>query len=113
MVKIMEVKITKLNENLMLERKEINATISFGKSTPNRTEIKEMVCTKIGINPDCAILSRVRSKMGVKSIDVVVHAYPTKEAVLVSEPKYILVREKMAEKKPKKEKKKSVPTVKK
>ncbi len=109
----MVAKKTNTRENAVLGRKEITANISFEKSTPSRKEIKELISSKIGANPETAVLREVRSKFGTRSIDVILHVYPTKEAVLATEPRHTLVREGMAVKKPKKEKKKAAAPVKK
>ncbi|MEM3422450.1 MAG: hypothetical protein QXF35_03960 [Candidatus Bilamarchaeaceae archaeon] len=93
------------NENKLLERIEITATISYESVTPSRKEIKEAICTKNGINPENAVLREVKTTFGAKKADVLVHAYDSKEKMMKTEPLYILVREGLAEKK-KKEKKK-------
>ncbi|MEW6528522.1 MAG: 30S ribosomal protein S24e [Candidatus Micrarchaeota archaeon] len=96
-------------ENDILGRKEIIANIQFDKSTPTRKEIKEIISAKIGANPDNTVLREVKSRFGVRSIRAVLHVYPTKETALLFEPKHILIRDGMAEKKQKKEKKKISP----
>ncbi len=105
----MDAKIIKTNENAILGRKEIIASVSFDKATPNRKEMKELVCGKIGANPDSTVVREVKSKFGTRGIDAVLHVYASKDAALAAEPGYILIREGMAEKKPKKEKKKTTP----
>lgn len=105
----MDAKITRTNENAVLGRKEISASVSFDKGTPLRKEIKEALCSKIGANPETAVLAEVASKFGTREVDVLMHVYPTKEAALGTEPRHVLVRDGMAEKKPKKEKKAAPP----
>lgn len=109
----MEAKIINSKDNQILGRKEITTDLSFEKSTPSRNEIKRFLCSKIGANPDSTVISNITSKFGTKSVIVTLHVYQTKEAALTTEPTYILVREGMAEKKPKKEKKAASPAKKK
>lgn len=109
----MDAKITRTNENSVLGRKEITASVSFEKGTPGRKEIKEAVCAKIGANPETAAIREISSSFGTRSVEVLVHVYPSREAVLATEPNYILVRDGMAQKKPKKEKKAAPPAAKK
>lgn len=109
----MDAKIISSNENKVLGRKEVTATISFDKSTPNRKEIKELVCSKLGANPETAVLRGVVSKFGTRSVDAVLHVYASKDDAVKTEPNHVLVRDGMAEKKPKKEKKKAAPAAKK
>lgn len=106
----MDAKITKIVENPVIGRKEVSAIVNFDKATPTRQEMKELVCSKIGANPDSAVLRKVISKFGQKSVDVLLHIYGSKEEVLKNEPNFVLVRDKMAEKKVKKEKKKGSTT---
>ncbi len=109
----MDAKIKGTKQNDVLGRKEVTVTISFDKGTPNRKEIKELVAGKLGANPDGMVLREVTSKFGTRSVDALLHGYPSKEAALKTEPRHILVRDGMAEKKPKKEKKKAAPPQKK
>lgn len=96
----------KTNENRMFERKEIFANVSFEKSTPNKQDVKNAVCLKIGANPETAVIRKISSKFGSKNMGALLYVYSNKEAALATEPNYILVRNGMAEKKLKKEKKK-------
>ena len=100
-------------ENKALGRREIEFDVSFEKSTPGRKDLKELLCSKIGANPDTAVLRSVTSRFGTRSVGAVLHVYGTKEAVRATEPRHILVRDGMAEKKPKKAKKKAAPPAKK
>lgn len=100
----MDVVIINSKENDVLGRKEIIANISFDKSTPTRKEIKELISVKIGANPDNIVLRKVKSNFGVRSIEATFHIYPTKEAVLATEPKYILIRDSIVEKNQRKKK---------
>lgn len=109
----MDATITSTKENTILGRKEISVKVSFDKGTPNRKEIKDSVCGKLGANPDTVVLREVKSEFGMKRISAVFHVYPTKEAALATEPRHILARDGMMEKKPKKAKKKSAPPAKK
>lgn len=105
----MDGKINSSRENPMLGRKEVAADVSFDKSTPNRKEIKELLCAKLGANPDSVVINGITSKFGQKVVTVTMHVYQTKEAALAMEPRHILARDGMAERKAKKAKKKAAP----
>ncbi len=109
----MEAKITKTNENKLFSRQEVSAAISFGKSTPTRKEMRELVSAKIGANPETVILRAVKSKFGTREVNAVFHIYATKEKMAEAEPYYLLVRDGMAKKKEKKPKQKTAPPAKK
>lgn len=113
----MEVKIETTNENKLLERKEIDAVIHFVGATPNRKDIKALICGKIGANPDLVVLRSVANEFGMKRLKVSAHSYEKVESLKKNEPKFILVRDgfmtKEEAKPKKKEKKKAAPAKKK
>ncbi|MFA5077735.1 MAG: 30S ribosomal protein S24e [Candidatus Micrarchaeia archaeon] len=109
----MDAKIISNKENGVIGRKEILMEMSFEKSTPNRKELKQFLCSKVGANPDTAVLREVETKFGVKNLKAMLHVYQSKEAALATEPRHILARDGMAEKKKKRVKKKAAPPAKK
>lgn len=102
----MNLNIISEKENNLLQRKELALTIQYDKATPTRKEIREAVSSKLSANPETVFIRNITSKFGIKEIDALIHIYFSKEAGLKTEPWHILVRDNMAEKKPKKEKKK-------
>ncbi|MFA5049895.1 MAG: hypothetical protein WC501_02705 [Candidatus Micrarchaeia archaeon] len=91
-------------KNALFDRKEANALISFSGPTPKREEIKKEICSKIGANPQLSVLSKVETQYGSTKINVKLHVYENEEKMKKTEPYHLLVRDKIAEKKPKKEK---------
>ncbi len=106
----MNVNLLSTTENKLLDRKEVQAEISFDGATPKRGELKSAVCQKIGANPDLAVLRKVESAFGRKAVRVMMHAYSTKEALMGTEPVHVKVREGLMQKP---EKKKAAPAPKK
>ncbi|MBU0586798.1 30S ribosomal protein S24e [Candidatus Micrarchaeota archaeon] len=100
----MDAKITKKKENLLLGRDEVLVAIEFEKATPTRKEVKDLVCGKIGANPETVVIREVKHKFGIKEVDILLHVYKDKETMASVEPHYVLVREGMAQKKEKKKK---------
>ncbi|MFH0738074.1 MAG: hypothetical protein V1827_05325 [Candidatus Micrarchaeota archaeon] len=98
----MNVQLIASTENKLLERKEIDAEVSFDAATPKRAELKAAVCHKVGANPDMAVLRKVSPSFGRKTVKVLAHAYNTKEALMATEPVYVKVREGMMAKPEKK-----------
>jgi len=91
----MEVKIESTTENKLLDRKEIEAFVYFAGATPNRKEIKQTICGKIGADPDLVVLRIVKNEFGLRRAQVSCHAYLSAEALRRNEPKFILKREGM------------------
>ena len=100
----MSVNITNNSENKLLDRKEIEAEISFDGPTPKRSDLKSAVGGKIGANPELMIIRKATSNFGRKTIKVLIHIYKTKETLMSTEPVYIKVREGLMEKPAKKKK---------
>jgi ribosomal protein S24E len=99
----MNVNILSTTENKLLERKEVQAEVSFDAATPKRAELKTAVSHKIGANPELVVIRSVSGMFGRKTVKVIVHAYSKKETLVATEPVHIKVREGLM---PKPEKKK-------
>ncbi len=89
----MEVKIGTTTENKLLDRREIEATVSFEAATPPRKEMKSAICGKIGANPELVVLREVSTEFGLKRATIVAHSYANKDSLMRNEPKFILKRE--------------------
>lgn len=91
----MNVNVTASADNKLLDRKEIEAEVSFDGATPKREEIKAAVCQKVGVNPDITVLRKVENSFGTKSVKVIAYSYSSEEALEATEPDYIKSREGM------------------
>ncbi|MFH2106918.1 MAG: hypothetical protein ABII22_06685 [Candidatus Micrarchaeota archaeon] len=89
----MELNIESEKENKLLNRKEVEATITFDAATPNRIQIKELVCGKLGANTDFAVLRKTKNEFGRKRISVTLHLYKDAEGMKKMEPEYIITRD--------------------
>jgi ribosomal protein S24E len=103
-----EIKIESQKENKLLGRKEITLKLSFTGPTPKREEIKNEICARLGLPTDVVMPRKIKQRFGIKQIEVLAHVYKDAETLKKTEPRYLLVRHRLAEKKPKKEKKKKV-----
>ncbi len=102
-------------DNKLLDRKEVEAEVSYDGATPSRNELRQAICGKIGANPELVVLREIRTGHGKQSAYVVVHAYSSKESLDKVEPDHMRKRYAPAEKKeaPKEEKKEEKPAEKK
>lgn len=100
----MNVNILTTTDNKLLERKEVEAEVSFDAATPKRAELKTAISHKIGANPELVVIRSVSSMFGRKAVKVVAHAYSQKEILLGTEPVHIKVREGLMAKPEKKKK---------
>jgi small subunit ribosomal protein S24e len=99
----MNVNLVHTTDNKLLERKEVEAEVSFDGATPKRADLKSAIGQKIGANPELMVLRRVTNVFGRHSVKVVAHSYASKDALMNTEPVHIKVREGLM---PKPEKKK-------
>lgn len=109
----MNVNIVSTVDNKLLERREIEAEVSFDAATPKRADLKQAVCGKVGANPELMVLRQVSSSFGSKAVRVIAHLYQSKEALMATEPVHIKVREGMMPKPEKKKKEAKAPAKKK
>lgn len=98
------------NDNKLLERKEVKATVSFEGGTPSRKDIKELIGSKLGVNRELMVLRQVNEKYGQRRVEVVVHVYKDAQTLKKIEPAYLEKRDNKAsgdaKEEPKKEAKK-------
>ncbi len=89
----MSVNIKSKSDNKLLERKEIEAEVTFGGPTPTRAELRKAISAKAGANPDLMVLREVRNTFGRQAVTVIAHAYSSKETLMRTEPEHIRRRE--------------------
>jgi len=106
----MNVEVISTTDNKLLDRKEINASVSFDGATPNRKEIREAISTKLGLNPDFTILNSIVNEFGARKIRVLAHAYKDIKKLKEVEPEYLRKRDGIGVEKPKEEKPKEEET---
>ena len=101
----MEVKINATSDNKLLERKEVEAEVSFAGPTPKKHDIKEAIAHKIGANPELVVLREVGNEYGRKTVKVSAHVYTDMDKLKKVEPEHLQKRMGMVEeKKPEAEK---------
>jgi ribosomal protein S24E len=93
----MNVDIKSKTDNQLLGRKEIEAEVSYSGATPSRTDLKQAVCGKVGVNPDMTVLRDVQTTYGKQLAKVVLHTYEKMEKLMEVEPEHIRKRDKVGE----------------
>lgn len=97
----MEIKIVEERDNPLLKRKEIKFDVSFTGPTPSRKQIKEALCSKLGVDASLVVIDVVEQGYGCSQARGYAKVYKSKEAMGVEE-RYKLERDagvKKAEKK--------------
>jgi len=94
----MEVRIADRKENKLLDREELYVIIDHkGGATPKRDELRKKIAAMVGKEEDLVVIYKIFSVYGVQKSRAIVHVYNNKEAVLRTEPKHILKRNKIVQ----------------
>jgi len=89
----MNVDIVSKTENKLLDRKEVEAEVTFEGATPKKADIKQTLGTKLAANPDLMVIRTISSRFGQGAVRVVAHVYKDKASLEATEPDYIKKRE--------------------
>jgi ribosomal protein S24E len=106
----MDIEILSKKENQVIDRIELEVLAKhLGAPTPKREEIRELVAGAVRAEKDRVIVDHLETGFGHGMTRAYVKVYPSKKRALEVETRPILVRNKLAEPKPKAEKAKAAP----
>lgn len=107
----MEIKITQQQYNPLLKRREVVFQVEHTqtKGTPTRLEIRDSLAKMLSTNPETVYVKRVETKAGTMRAMGEANAYDSVEQAKLVEPKYIIARNTLKEKKEKAEKAETTP----
>ena len=106
----MDIEILSKKENQLIDRIELEVLAKhLGAATPKREEIRELVASAVRAEKDRVIVDHLETGFGQGMTRAYVKVYPSKKRALEVETRPILVRNKLAEPKPKAEKAKAGP----
>ncbi|MBU0979779.1 MAG: hypothetical protein KJ709_03160 [Nanoarchaeota archaeon] len=101
----MNLTITDENDNPLMQRKEIEAELTFDKETPSRKEVKKALSDQM--KNENIVIKIIKMKFGFQQAKVRANVYMDKGAMEKYEPEYLKTRDKGlkkgAEEKPEKE----------
>ena len=95
----MEIKITQKKENNLLERTEMNGTITFTGPTPAYPQIKQALAQHLKIKEEVIAIKQVLTTFGTMSATFSANIYQTPEQLQKTEPKAKAKKDKKAEEK--------------
>ncbi|KAF5423093.1 MAG: 30S ribosomal protein S24e [Candidatus Methanomarinus sp.] len=90
----MDIEIIKEKENPLLDRKEINFTISHTGPTPSRDEIKKNFVARYNSQHELVIVDKLSSEYGTQQTAGYVKIYSDTQRVSEIENRYIIERNK-------------------
>jgi len=88
----MEIKITNEKEIPFLERKLIEAQMSFEKETPNRIDVKKAIATQTKSKEELIVIRKIRTNFGKTSAIIKAYIYNNEESKNKIETKQFLKR---------------------
>ena len=101
----MKLEIVSKNENKTMDRFEVQfRTQHDGEASPNRDAVRTALSGAMGVQKERVIVSDMASRYGVGTSDGNANVYGSAESAKKHEKNYVLVRNGLAEKKPKRAK---------
>jgi len=98
----MELKITNKEEQKLLDRILVKARLNFSeKAVPSRKAVLEELSKQLKVDKKFIVIKEIRTVYGSTSADVEVHVYDSEEIKNKLEPKHLLKRSEVVEKKEK------------
>ena len=99
----MKVEIDSKKDNILHKRIEVQFTAEHnGEATPKRNDLRAGIADKLGVAKDRVILDHTNTEFGMGVSHGYAKVYETPELAKSSEKNYILARQGLAVKKPKK-----------
>lgn len=90
---VSNVTIVKQSENKLIGRKEYVLRVDYEGGTPSRSELRETIASKLGVNGGRLMIVRVDPSFGSRFSRVIARIYDSEEMLKRFEPKYLLIRE--------------------
>jgi len=101
----MEIEITSKVNNVLLDRTEVHFIVTHtGEATPNRDIIRNELAEKLNVKKEDVIVKAVRPGFGNNKMKGYAKVYSSPDKAKALEPDYVLIRNKLMEKKDKEKK---------
>lgn len=83
----MMLKIVHEKENVLLHRKEVEATVTFDKATPSNADVAKELAAKSGATEDVVVMKKIDGGFGNHTAKVKAYVYASAEHKAKVEPK--------------------------
>jgi small subunit ribosomal protein S24e len=99
----MKVEIDSRKENVLHKRTEVQFTAEHnGEATPKRNDLRAGIADKMSVQKERVVIDHTNTEFGMGKSHGYAKVYETAELAKKSEKNYVLARQGLAEKKPKK-----------
>ena len=93
----MDIKITKDNNNALLNRRELGISVAFEGATPSRNDVKAKVAAILNVPLELVVVQRMENDFGKQELSVYAKVYETAERMKQVEKEHILERNALPE----------------
>jgi len=93
----MDIKIIKEKNNALLNRRELNLTVTFDGATPSRNEIKDKLAAMLTVPLELVMIQKIENEFGKQELNTYVKIYEDEARMKQVEEAYVLERNKLPE----------------
>jgi small subunit ribosomal protein S24e len=88
----MDLKITKDNTNALLNRREMNFSVTYEGPTPARSVIRGKIAAMLNVPLDLVVVHKMGNEFGKQALEAYVKIYESEERMKQIENEYVLKR---------------------
>ncbi len=86
----MKLEVLQERKNALLgNRREVEFAVVADNATPSRKELLDAASKKLGVPADCVSIQKISQGFGSKKSKMLVHAYPSPDALAKAEPAHL------------------------
>jgi small subunit ribosomal protein S24e len=93
----MDIKIIKDKNNALLNRRELNLTVTFDGATPSRNDVKSKLAAMLNAPLELVIIQKIENEFGKQELKVYVKIYEDEARMKQVEESYVIERNKLPE----------------
>ncbi|WP_321430816.1 30S ribosomal protein S24e [uncultured Methanolobus sp.] len=93
----MDIKIIKDKNNALLNRRELNLTVTFDGATPSRNDVKSKLAAMLNAPLELVIVQKIENEFGKQELKVYVKIYEDEARMKQVEEAYVIERNKLPE----------------
>ncbi|WP_342304505.1 30S ribosomal protein S24e [Methanolobus sp. ZRKC5] len=93
----MDIKIINDKNNALLNRRELNLTVTFDGATPSRDDVKGKIAAMLTVPLELVIVQKIENEFGKQELKAYIKIYEDEARMKQVEEAYVLERNKLPE----------------
>jgi len=77
------------SKNSIVNRREIEFTITQEDRTPSKKDVERELCKKLSLSPEATVVVKMAQEFGTRMTRATAHSYPNADAMKKTEPDYL------------------------